>query len=400
MQYGKDQKEVRHSVQDPDLSGDRVWGHPGSQRLPRVPASKIPGRGVACQVRLRLSGEPITDAGQAVGAGSREAQGEGRRADDDHRPSKKSRGLETPSAKRRFVDRHREQLGSVSSACRAVGLALSSFYYRSRQDARVKARQDADLRDRIEEIQAEFPAYGYRRVRRELKNRFNLLVNDKRVRRIMKEFGLKALIWRGFKVKTTDSRHNEGYAPNRVAGRSLTSINQVWVADITYIRVLEGFVYLAAILDLYSRKVVGWAISTRIDHELCLRALDEAISKRRPEPGLVHHSDRGVQYACGAYRDRLAEHGILPSMGAKGYAWDNAFMESWFKTLKAEEVYLTEYETIEDVLKNISRFIEGVYNTKRMHSSLGYLSPDEFERLAREGRLQQHGLNPVMIVPH
>ena len=212
----------------------------------------------------------------------------------------------------------------------------------------------------------------------------------------MREFGLKALIWRGFKVKTTDSNHSHGYAPNRLPGVKITGINQVYVTDLTYIRILTGFVYLAAMLDLYSRKIVGWAISQRIDAELCLRALDDAIEKRRPGPGVLHHSDRGVQYACEAYRNRLKEHGMIPSMSAKGYCYDNAFMETWFKTLKAEEVYLTEYETLEDVLKSVPNFIENVYNKKRLHSSLKYFSPEEFEELAARGQLENYGIESVM----
>ena len=224
-------------------------------------------------------------------------------------------------------------------------------------------------------------------------------MNKKKILRIMQDYGLKALIWRGFKVKTTDSDHNYGYAPNRLPGMQLTGVNQVWVVDITYIRILTCFVYLAVVMDLYSRKVVGWAISLRIDAALCLTALDVAIEDRKPEPGLVHHSDRGVQYACDDYRKRLDDHGLIPSMSAKGYCYDNAFMESWFKTLKAEEVYLTEYETIDDVTKAVPRFIEDVYNSKRSHSSLGYYSPEEFEQLAAQGLLQTRGIQPVMQLP-
>jgi transposase InsO family protein len=251
----------------------------------------------------------------------------------------------------------------------------------------------------IERTQAEFPFYGYRRVHEWLERKQGITINEKRILRIMQKYGLKALIWHGWKIKTTDPDHNFGYANNLLPGRRITGINQVWVTDITYIRIRSGFIYLAVILDLYSRKVVGWAISLRIDTELCLKALDDAIKKRRPGPGLIHHSDRGVQYACDAYKARLAENGIIPSMSAKGYCYDNAFAESFFKTLKAEEVYLTEYETIEDVLKAIPRFIEDVYNEKRLHSSLGYFSPEEFEQLAERKQLQKHGLHPVMILP-
>jgi transposase InsO family protein len=252
------------------------------------------------------------------------------------------------------------------------------------------------VRDSIEKVQAEFPFYGYRRVHEHLERREGITINKKKILRVMRKYGLKALIWRGFKIKTTDSDHPYGYAKNLLPGLKVTELNQVWVADITYIRILTGFVYLAAILDLFSRKVVGWAISMKIDAALCLKALDDAIEKRKPRAGLIHHSDRGVQYACDEYRQRLQDNEIVPSMSAKGYCYDNAFMESWFKTLKAEEVYLTEYETIDDVLRGVPSFIEAVYNEKRLHSSLGYYSPVEFEKLAAKGQLEKHGIQPFI----
>jgi len=247
-------------------------------------------------------------------------------------------------------------------------------------------QRDADLRDLIEKIQLEFPQYGVRRVHMELKRHYGMDINRKRVQRIMQKFDLKALIWKGFNIKTTDSDHDYGYAPNRIRGIEVTQIDQVWVADITYIRIKAGFVYLATVMDLYSRKIVGWAISDRIDAALCMDALMDAIQERNPLPGLIHHSDRGVQYACDEYKAVLERHDILPSMSAQGYCYDNAFMESFFKTLKAEEVYLTEYETKDDVLKSIPEFIENVYNKKRLHSSLGYYSPVEYEKLAEQGK--------------
>lgn len=231
-----------------------------------------------------------------------------------------------------------------------------------------------------------------------LRELFGLRVNRKRIQRLMKENGLKALIWRGFKVKTTDPNHNFGYAPNLIAGTQVKNINEVWVTDITYIRVNSGFVYLAAVMDLFSRNIVGWAISRHIDAELCKTALNCAIAQRKPLPGLIHHSDRGVQYACDEYRELLKSAGMVASMSAKGYCYDNAFMESFFKTLKAEEVYLTEYETIADVEKNIPRFIEAVYNRKRLHSSLGYRSPMEYERLAAQGKRQLEKLGVQTVV--
>jgi putative transposase len=215
----------------------------------------------------------------------------------------------------------------------------------------------------------------------------------------MRKYGLKALIWRGFKVKTTDSNHAFGYARNLLPGMTIDGPNQVWVADITCIRVLTGFVYLAAVLDLFSRRVVGWAISRKIDHELCLAALKHAVETRRPVAGLIHHSDRGVQYACDAYQQFLRGHEMVPSMSAKGYCYDNAFMETWFKTLKAEEVYLTEYESYEDAKTRLPEFIEAVYNSKRMHSALSYRSPAEYEKLWKKGMLGKLGIQAVLNLP-
>ena len=208
----------------------------------------------------------------------------------------------------------------------------------------------------------------------------------------MKKYALKPLIWRGFKVKTTDPNHNYGYAENRLAGLVVTRKNQAWVTDITYVRIKTGFVYLAAVMDLFTRKIVGFAISESIDANLCLAALRHAIANENPGPGLIHHSDRGVQYACDDYCEELKKHEMIASMSAKGYCYDNAFMESFFKTLKAEEVYLTEYETMDDVLKSIPLFIQEMYNIKRMHSSLGYFSPVEYEELAGKNLLEKRGI--------
>jgi putative transposase len=202
-------------------------------------------------------------------------------------------------------------------------------------------------------------------------------VNEKRVRRVMKKFGLRPITWRTF-VRTTDSRHALPVYPNLVRKRQVCAINEIWVADITYIRIRSSFVYLAAILDLYSRRVVGWAISKRIDTELCVTALRMALENRRSR-GCIHHSDRGVQYASAAYVALLREHGLQISMSAKGNPYDNAFMESFYKTLKYEEVHLCDYETYNDVVERLPFFIEQVYNRKRLHSSIGYVPPIEFE---------------------
>jgi putative transposase len=259
-----------------------------------------------------------------------------------------------------------------------------------------QAAADAELRDLIEAVQAEFPFYGYRRIHEHLERHCGLTVNKKRIQRVMRQYGLRALVWRGFKVKTTDSAHDYVHAPNLLPGLTVDGPNQVWVADITYIRILTGFVYLAAILDLFSRKVVGWAISQRITRKLCLAALRMAVEERRPAAGCIHHSDRGVQYACPEYARFLVDHELAPSMSARGYCYDNAFIESFFKTLKAEEIYLTEYKTYEDVLAGVPVFIEAVYNRKRMHSSLGYLAPEEYERLWENGGLRQLGIDPSL----
>ena len=260
-----------------------------------------------------------------------------------------------------------------------TGLARSTYYYRPKVDPKLKAQQDADLRDRIERIQAEFPGYGYRRVYRELE-RQGEIVNTKRLRRVMKRYGLKPITWRSF-VHTTDSNHRFRIYPNLLKRHTVTGLNQAWAADITYIRIRTGFVFLAAILDLHSRKVIGWAISKRIDRQLCIEVLQMAIAARLDTRGCIHHSDRGVQYASDDYIHILRTHGFQISMSAKGNPGDNAFVESFFKTLKYEEIHLWNYETYEDVIERVPYFIEEVYNRKRLHSSIGYRPPIEFEQL-------------------
>jgi transposase InsO family protein len=258
-----------------------------------------------------------------------------------------------------------------------IGLSASTYYYRPKRSRESREREDAELRDAIEAVQTDFPRAGYRTAQRYLRRRGNW-VGERRIRRVMKRFSLHAEVKRAF-VHTTDSNHSHRVYPNLLPGRVLTGINQVWAADLTYIRIVNGFVYLAVILDLFSRRVIGWAISKHIDAELALSALRQAIATREPAAGCIHHSDRGVQYLCHAYVALLNAHGFAISNSAKGNPYHNAFVESFMKTLKQEEVYLANYETYLDVLENLPSFIEEVYNEKRVHSGIDYLTPSELE---------------------
>ena len=289
----------------------------------------------------------------------------------------KMASLGSAEEKRRYIHHHRQELGSISKACQVAGFASSSYYYKPNPERRRhREADDEQLRQQIERIHEEFPGYGCRRLTKELRRR-GQKVGMKRIQRVMKKFGLQPITWRTF-VRTTDSRHKLPVYPNLLKNRQVRTVNQVWVADITYIRIRSSFVYLAALLDLYSRRIVGWAISKRIDTELCLTALQMALEKRRAR-GCIHHSDRGVQYASSRYVHLLRQHGLQISMSAKGNPYDNAFMESFYKTVKYEEVHLWNYETYEDVIERLPFFLEEVYNQKRLHSSIGYVPPAEFE---------------------
>lgn len=264
----------------------------------------------------------------------------------------------------------------VSKVSPAFEVTSRGYYkWRNRENS---PDSNLGIRKGIYEIALEFPKYGYRRVTHELHRRGEA-VNHKRILRLMREENL--LVRRKkFKPQTTQSNHGLPKYLNLIQGFTPTAVNQIWVSDVTYIRLGQGFVYLAVILDLFSRRCVGWALSRNPDSQLTLDALNRAIALRGNVTGCIHHSDQGVQYAAGAYVDRLYEMGMKPSMGEVGNSYENAHAESFIKTLKNEEVWMNEYETIEDVFCNIKQFIEEVYNKKRLHSSIGYKPPIEYEK--------------------
>lgn len=266
----------------------------------------------------------------------------------------------------------------VSLVCRMLGLPRSSFYYQPQASA------DDELKAAIEEVIATWPTYGYRRVTAQIRRDKQWIVNGKRVRRLMQEMGLQAKV-RSKRRRTADSQHDYPRYPNLAQNLEVVRPDQVWVSDITYVRLLMEFVYLAVIMDVFTRAMRGWHLARHLDHDLTLTALQRALADgQRPE---IHHSDQGVQYAATAYVEVLQAHGVAISMAEVGEAWQNGYAERLVRTIKEEEVDLSEYRDYQDAYRQIGRFLDDVYMHKRIHSSLGYLTPAEFESQWRAQQL-------------
>lgn len=275
----------------------------------------------------------------------------------------------------------------MNRLCQITGVSRAGYYrFRRRHESRPASMT---LRNQLQHIALRWPAYGYRRVHAELV-RQGWKVNHKRVLRLMRNDNLLCVRRRKF-LFTTDSRHGLPIYPNLAEGLVVTSIDQLWVADITYIRLQREFVYLAVLLDAFSRRCLGWALQRSLEAILALKALRMALQYRRPKPGLVHHSDRGVQYASRDYTAELQQHGIRISMSRTASPYDNAQAESFMKTLKYEEVYRTEYRSLEDARTSIGEFLDKIYNRERLHSALAYRPPLEFERHLRRPEVMGRG---------
>jgi putative transposase len=276
---------------------------------------------------------------------------------------------------------------NVQRLCRLGGVSRAGYYRHF--EASAPARTDTELRDCIQRLSLKHRHYGYRRIAAQLR-REGQIVNAKRVLRLMREDNLLCLRACPFVPRTTDSHHGFAVVPNLTRGLRPTGVDQLWVADITYVRLGEAFVYLAIVLDAFSRKVIGWAIDDHLEARLAVEALDMALLARNPPAGsLIHHSDRGVQYASGDYTDRLRARDIAISMSRVANPYDNAKAESFMKTLKAEEVNGKAYATLDEARRDIGKFIDTLYNTDRLHSALGYKPPAEFEAELSQSRNRQ-----------
>jgi len=257
-----------------------------------------------------------------------------------------------------------------------MGLARASYYHRPKREEKLQQR-DMQLRQQIEKIHLELPGYGYRRIREHLLGQ-GIRVNSKRIKRVMRTYSLFSCIKKLMKPRG-GAAGIKLFFPNLVRGLKINGPNQVWATDLTYIKLVSEYVYVSAIIDVYTRKIIGWAISRDLSHKFCLQALDIAVKRYNPPPGVIHHSDRGVQYACIDYVKYLEQNQFKISQSRLATPEDNAFIESFFKTMKKEEVYFKDYKTMNDVIKNLPKFIDEIYNKKRLHSSLGYKTPEAFE---------------------
>ncbi len=283
---------------------------------------------------------------------------------------------------------------SIERMCALAGVSRASYYRHWRRVA--PRREQIELRDVLQRLAVAHRHYGYRRLNALLR-REGWAVNHKRVLRLMRTDNLLCLRRRAFVPATTDSRHDWRVVPNLARGMQVTGLDQLWVADITYLRLLEEFAFLAVVIDAFSRRVVGWAVEVHLRAALAVTALQMALSARRPQPGqLIHHSDRGVQYACAEYSALLAAHGIQPSMSRVGSPYDNAKAESFMSTLKREEVDGRAYRTAHEARRSIGSFIEEIYNRQRLHSALNYLAPADFEATVVPlivSRRKEHAVN-------
>jgi transposase InsO family protein len=268
--------------------------------------------------------------------------------------------------------------------CQLAQVSRASFY--RHWEERVPDEAETAVRSAIQEVAlAHRRRYGYRRIQRELRDQRGMVVNHKRLLRILREDNLLAIRHRKY-ILTTDSQHDCQVYLNLAARMTVSGINQLWVADITYIRLRNEFVYLGVVIDRYSRKAIGWALDRSLRAQVAVSALEQAIQRRQPPAGVVHHSDRGTQYASAEYVAVLTAHGMTPSMSRPANPYDNAFCESFMKTLKQEEIYCNHYASFEELNGNLEEFIDIYYNRLRLHSALGYRTPEEFERASQAER--------------
>lgn len=282
------------------------------------------------------------------------------------------------------IERFRREHGAghVKGLCEAAGLSRASYYRLRERLDEPEAERNVTLRGAIHDVALAWPSYGYRRITAELRRR-GVVANHKRVLRLMREDNLLCLRKRRYAI-TTDSEHDLPVYPNLVPTLDVTGTDQLWVADLTYIRLRREFVYLAVVLDAFSRRVIGWELGRSLEAELAVSALRQALATRAVTSGLVHHSDRGVQYASGAYTGLLDDHEVQISMSRRGNPYDNALAESFMKTLKYEEVLVNEYATLAEARASIGDFLDRVYNRERLHSALGYRPPAEYEQVLAE----------------